>query len=151
MCGIAGLVLDKRPVTEADIAAMNSEIIHRGPDDEGRWVNGCVGLGIRRLSIIDVEGGNQPIANEDGTVHIVQNGEIYNFRDLRSQLESYGHQFQTRSDTEVIVHAYEQWGGWEFAKRLRGMFAIAIWDDTRKELWIARDRIGIKPLYYSQK
>jgi asparagine synthase (glutamine-hydrolysing) len=124
-------------------------IRHRGPDDEGVWVEEGVGLGMRRLSIIDLSTGHQPIHNEDGSVWIVFNGEIYNFKELRRQLESAGHWFYTNTDTETIVHAYEQWGV-AAIKRLRGMFGLAIWDRKSKTLLLARDRIGIKPLYYAE-
>ena len=148
MCGIVGLYLYDRPVHREDIDAMNATIVHRGPDDDGVLVDGCVGLGMRRLSIIDLAGGRQPIANETGRIHVIQNGELYNYRQLRCQLEALGHRFRTASDTEVALHAYEEWGGADFPKHLRGMFAIAIWDAGRQELWLARDRIGIKPLYF---
>jgi len=120
---------------------------HRGPDGEGIFVDGDVGLGHRRLSIIDLDGGAQPIGNEDGTLQIVFNGEIYNFIELRKELEAAGHRFRTRSDTEVIVHAYEQWGK-ECVRRFNGMFSFALWDSGRRELFLARDHLGIKPLYY---
>lgn len=120
---------------------------HRGPDGEGRFVDGEVGLGHRRLSIIDVDGGGQPIGNEDRSLQIVFNGEIYNFIELRKELEAVGHRFTTRSDTEVIVHAYEQWGK-ECVRRFNGMFAFALWDSNTRELFLARDHLGIKPLYY---
>ena len=123
-------------------------ISHRGPDDEGTFVDGCVGLGNRRLSIIDLAGGNQPICNEDETVWVVQNGEIYNYRQLRRELEGRGHLFRTNSDTEVIVHLYEDLGE-RCVERLSGMFAFAIWDSPQQRFFLARDRIGQKPLYYS--
>ena len=126
---------------------MSAALLHRGPDSEGTFVAGGVGLAARRLAIIDLSGGDQPIANEDGTCTVVQNGEIYNYASLRRELERAGHRFRTHSDTETIVHAYEQWG-LGFAERLRGMFAIAIWDATLGRLVLARDRFGIKPLYY---
>ena len=127
---------------------MTDSIVHRGPDDAGRAVADGVALGARRLSIIDVAGGHQPIANESGRVHAVLNGEIYNYLELRQQLERHGHRFRTRSDTETIVHAYEE-AGPSFATELRGMFAIAVWDERRRRLVLARDRIGKKPLYYA--
>jgi asparagine synthase (glutamine-hydrolysing) len=127
---------------------MCSVIRHRGPDDEGLWVADGIALGMRRLSIIDVAGGHQPIANEDGTVWIVFNGEIYNFRVLRAELEGRGHRFATSTDTEVIVHAWEEWGT-DAVRRLRGMFGLALWDTRSRQLLLARDRVGIKPLYYS--
>jgi len=126
---------------------MTAIIRHRGPDGEGRLVDGHVGLGHRRLSIIDVDGGAQPIGNEDGSLQIVFNGEIYNFVELRKELEAGGHRFKTRSDTEVIIHAYEQWGR-DCVCRFNGMFAFALWDSRRREVFLARDHLGIKPLYY---
>jgi asparagine synthase (glutamine-hydrolysing) len=132
------------------LRAMSATLVHRGPDSDGELLDGPVGLAARRLSIIDLEGGDQPIANEDGTAHVVQNGEIYNFRELRAELEQAGHRFSTRSDTEVLVHLYEEHGE-GFAERLRGMFAVAIWDSRRRRLVVARDRFGIKPLYYRDK
>jgi asparagine synthase (glutamine-hydrolysing) len=126
---------------------MLNTIRHRGPDGEGTYLSGQIGLGHRRLSIIDLSTGQQPLANEDGTVWIVFNGEIYNYQDLRPELMAHGHRFRTRSDTEVIVHLYEEYGE-ACVERLRGMFAFAIWDDRRKVLFLARDRVGIKPLYY---
>jgi asparagine synthase (glutamine-hydrolysing) len=126
---------------------MSAMLVHRGPDAEGSFVDGGIGLAARRLAIIDLEGGDQPLANEDGTCTVVQNGEIYNYAELTRELERLGHRFRTRSDTEAIVHAYEEWG-LEFAERLRGMFAIAIWDARERTLVLARDRFGIKPLYY---
>ena len=126
---------------------MTAILRHRGPDGEGYFIDGEVGLGHRRLSIIDVDGGAQPIGNEDGSLQIVFNGEIFNFIELRDELEAFGHRFSTRSDTEVIVHAYEQWGK-ECVQRFNGMFAFALWDSNRRELFLARDHLGIKPLYY---
>ena len=123
-------------------------IKHRGPDDAGFYSDGQVGLANARLSIIDIEGGHQPQRNEDGTVHVTYNGEIYNFQPLRAELEKAGHKFSTKSDTEVIVHGYEQFGD-ACIQRLNGMFAIAIWDSAKKKLLLARDRMGIKPLYYT--
>jgi asparagine synthase (glutamine-hydrolysing) len=151
MCGICGLLsLDGSPVEAGVVEAMNETLFHRGPDSGGAYVDGCVGIAARRLAIIDLAGGDQPISNEDGSITVVQNGEIYNYRELRHELERQGHQFSTRSDTEVLVHLYEQYG-LRFAERLRGMFAIAIWDDRRRRLVLARDRFGIKPLYYRVK
>src|SRR5438309_10101711 len=127
---------------------MSATLVHRGPDSDGSFVEGGVGLAARRLSIIDLEGGDQPIANEDGTVHVVQNGEIYNHEALRRELQAAGHRFRTRCDTEVLVHLYEEHGD-DFALRLRGMFAIALWDGRGAgRLVLARDRFGIKPLVY---
>ena len=129
---------------------MLSAIAHRGPDDEGLYVRGRIGLGNRRLSIIDLAGGKQPISNEDGTIWIVLNGEIYNYRQLRKKLESDGHTFRTNSDTEIIVHLYEDVGE-RCVEQLSGMFALAIWDEPQQKLFLARDRIGQKPLYYSHE
>ena len=126
---------------------MSAMLAHRGPDSEGSFVDGGAGVAVRRLAIIDLDGGDQPISNEDGTCTVVQNGEIYNYADLTRELERAGHRFRTRSDTETLVHAYEEWG-LSFAERLRGMFAVAIWDAPRQRLVLARDRFGIKPLYY---
>ncbi|MFZ0284291.1 MAG: asparagine synthase (glutamine-hydrolyzing) [Terriglobales bacterium] len=148
MCGIAGIVGKADAVVEvSDVHRMCQTMIHRGPDDEGIYTQGPVGLGIRRLSIIDVAGGHQPIHNEDETVWLVFNGEIYNFPELRRELESKGHRFYTHSDTEVVVHLYEEMGA-ECIKKLRGMFAIALYDCTRRRLLLARDRLGKKPLHY---
>lgn len=131
------------------VARMNARLVHRGPDSEGLFDGGEAVLAARRLSIIDLDGGRQPIANEDGSVVVVQNGEIYNYRELRRELQASGHRFATASDTEVLVHAYEQHGD-AFLGRLRGMFALAIWDARERRLLLARDRFGIKPLYYRQ-
>lgn len=149
MCGICGkLIFDERAsVSPGSLKTMADSIRHRGPDDEGFYVSGQVGLGFRRLSIIDLSGGHQPLCNEDGTVWIVFNGEIYNYQELRQQLQARGHIFKTRTDTEVIVHLYEEFGE-DCVTHLRGMFAFAIWDDGQKALFLARDRVGIKPLYY---
>src|SRR5438128_3762371 len=127
---------------------MRDVLHHRGPDGEGLWVEGSVGLGFRRLAIIDVEGGAQPMSNEDGSVWIVFNGEIYNHAALRPELEARGHRYRTRSDTETIIHLYEEEGE-RCVERLQGMFAFALWDRTRRQLLLARDRLGIKPLYYA--
>ena len=126
---------------------MSATLVHRGPDSDGQLLDGPAALASRRLSIIDLETGDQPIANEDGTVHVVQNGELYNYRELRVRLERAGHRFATRSDTEVLVHLYEEHGD-QFAAQLRGMFAVALWDARRRRLVLARDAFGIKPLYY---
>jgi asparagine synthase (glutamine-hydrolysing) len=152
MCGIAGIV---RLSPTADIAAdhlrvMANQLTHRGPDDEGLRLDpeGRCGFGFRRLAIIDIAGGHQPLSNEDGTVWAVCNGEIYNFRELRQTLEQRGHRFATASDAEVIVHAYEE-HGLQCFEHLAGMFAIAIWDQTAGRLVLARDRLGKKPLTYA--
>ena len=147
MCGICGLATRGGPVDPERLRAMSATLVHRGPDSDGELLDGPAGLAARRLSIIDLETGDQPIANEDGTVHVVQNGEIYNYRELRAGLEAAGHRFATRSDTEVLVHLYEEHGD-AFAQRLRGMFAVAVWDGKRRRLVLARDPFGIKPLYY---
>ena len=148
MCGICGIYNYRTGVPPPPplIEAMTRSLIHRGPDDEGILRDGALALGIRRLSIIDLEGGHQPIANEAGTVWVVLNGEIYNFRELRDELQPLGHRFKTRSDTEVVVHAYEQWGLGALS-RLNGMFGLALWDSTSRSLVLARDPFGIKPLY----
>ncbi len=149
MCGIVGILdLRGRPVEPSWIESMNDSIVHRGPDDSGSYIKGAVGLGMRRLSIIDVSGGHQPVHNEDQTVWGVFNGEIYNHVELRRELERYGHRFYTNSDSETLVHIYEQFGV-DGVSKLRGMFAYALWDETKRRLLLARDRIGIKPLYYS--
>ncbi len=149
MCGIAGIVgRQGEMIDAADVRRMCQTIIHRGPDDEGIYVQGPVGLGMRRLSIIDLSGGRQPIYNEDKSIWIVFNGEIYNFPELRKELESRGHQFYTHSDTEVIVHLYEECGA-DCVRKLRGMFAIALYDERRQSLLLARDRLGKKPLHYA--
>ena len=127
---------------------MCKAIVHRGPDDEGFYLSKGVGLGMRRLSILDVSGGHQPIHDEDRNVWVVFNGEIYNFLELRRELESRGHRFYTHSDTEVIVHLYEEFGA-DCVRKLRGMFAIALWDARRKTLLLARDRLGKKPVHYA--
>jgi asparagine synthase (glutamine-hydrolysing) len=147
MCGICGIVSADGAIDPARLAAMSATLVHRGPDSDGSLVDNRVGLAARRLAIIDLETGDQPIANETATVHVVQNGEIYNYRELRRELERAGHRFTTHGDTEVLVHLYEEHGH-GFAERLRGMFAVAIWDAERKQLVLARDRFGIKPLYY---
>src|SRR5581483_4865400 len=155
MCGIAGFVEARDSASPFGLEEsrmlvhrMCDVIRHRGPDDEGVWVAEGVALGMRRLSIIDLSTGHQPIHNEDGTIWIVFNGEIYNYRALRSELEAAGHRFYTSTDTETIVHAYEQWGAGAIG-RLRGMFGLAIWNAADRSLLIARDRIGIKPMHYA--
>ena len=151
MCGIAGKInfANEAPVSLSEIEAMLRPMRHRGPDGQGIHLDGNVGLGHLRLSIIDLDTGAQPMTNEDRTVWIVFNGEIYNFRELREQLLAKGHVFKSKSDTEVIIHAYEEYGV-DCVAKLRGMFAFAIWDSKRRRLFLARDRVGIKPLYYSQ-
>ena len=157
MCGIAGFAdgqggpFEGRNEAHVSLVRQMCEIIrHRGPDDDGIRVEPGVGLGMRRLSIIDLSTGHQPIHNESETVWVVFNGEIYNYREIRRELESAGHRFYTSSDTETIVHAYEEWGEAAF-RRFRGMFGIALWDRPRQTLWLARDRAGIKPLYYTER
>ena len=149
MCGICGIFHRDRTLgVERDtLRRMNERIVHRGPDDEGLFVEANIGLAMRRLSIIDVKTGHQPISNEDETVWIVYNGELYNHLELRKDLEARGHRYRTKSDTETIVHLYEEYGR-ECVKYLRGMYAFAIWDRRTRRLFIARDRLGIKPLYY---
>jgi asparagine synthase (glutamine-hydrolysing) len=146
MCGICGFVAGGQLVS-ADLERMCRALAHRGPDDEGFFFDGRVGLANRRLSVIDTVAGHQPIGNEDGSVQLVFNGEIYNYRELRAELQAAGHRFSTQSDTEVLVHLYEERGR-ECIEKLRGMFAFAIWDRTRRELFLARDRLGQKPLFY---
>jgi len=149
MCGICGLITKSgEPVDEYVLRSMTDAIVHRGPDDDGHFLHGTVGLGFRRLSIVDLAHGHQPLTNEDGTVWIVFNGEIYNYKPLRDYLIDRGHVFRTETDTEVIVHLYEE-EGIECVKKLRGMFGIAIYDLHKHELYLARDNFGIKPLYYA--
>jgi asparagine synthase (glutamine-hydrolysing) len=148
MCGIAGFYLRGQKADQSLIRAMCDQIRHRGPDDEGYHVEGGCAIGMRRLSIIDLSTGHQPMSNEDGSVWVVFNGEIYNYQELRQDLMGRGHQFTTNSDTETLVHLYEQEGA-DGIKRLRGMFAYAIWDATRRRIFLARDRFGKKPLYYA--
>ena len=151
MCGIVGFVnKDGRTADRSVLEAMNAAIIHRGPDDDGFYVHGNVALAMRRLSIIDLASGKQPIHNADKTKWIVFNGEIYNYQELRQGLEERGHKFYTRSDTEAIIHLYDEFGV-DCVQHLRGMFAFAIWDETDKSLFIARDRVGKKPLLYSHQ
>jgi asparagine synthase (glutamine-hydrolysing) len=147
MCGICGIVSIKDGVNHGTVERMSQALVHRGPDSDDMIVDGPAALAARRLAIIDLETGDQPIANEDGSMHVVQNGEIYNYRELREEMQAAGHRFRTHGDTEVIVHLYEEYG-LGFAERLRGMFAVAIWDRSRQRLVLARDRFGIKPLYY---
>src|SRR4029078_6235219 len=155
MCGITGFIdlwstsnardADTRAAT---LDAMCRVIRHRGPDDQGVMLEHGVALGMRRLSLIDLAGGHQPISNEDNTVTIVFNGEIYKYRELQAELKTRGNQFRTNSDTETVVHAYEEFGT-SCVDHLRGMFAFAIWDERKQKLFISRDRVGKKPLYYS--
>jgi asparagine synthase (glutamine-hydrolysing) len=147
VCGICGIASTNGSAVTDRVAAMSATLVHRGPDSFGEFSDGDVALAARRLSIIDLDTGDQPIANEDGTLHVIQNGEIYNYRELRRELERAGHHFRTHGDTEVLLHLYEEHGD-RFAERLRGMFAIAIWDARQRRLVLARDRFGIKPLYY---
>jgi asparagine synthase (glutamine-hydrolysing) len=151
MCGIAGIIHSdvSHPVLRESIEKMCDAMTHRGPDDFGHYIDGHVGIGMRRLSIIDLETGQQPITNEDQTIWVVFNGEIYNYRELRKGLEAKGHRFRTTTDTEVIVHLYEDFGD-DCVSQLRGMFAFAIWDARRQVLVLGRDRLGIKPLYYAE-
>ncbi|HEX6625394.1 MAG TPA: asparagine synthase (glutamine-hydrolyzing), partial [Pyrinomonadaceae bacterium] len=150
MCGINGIAFSSRSgrrVEREVLERMRDCLTHRGPDDSGLYMDGRVGLGHRRLSIVDVGGGHQPMTNEDDTLHIVYNGEIYNHADFRAGLEARGHRYRTHCDTETILHLYEEEGAGA-VERLRGMFAFAIWDERERELFIARDRLGVKPLYY---
>src|SRR2546422_919784 len=151
MCGINGIALSARSGRRVDaglLARMRDVLTHRGPDDEGLFIDGPIGLGHRRLSIVDVASGHQPMTNEDATLHITYNGEIYNHADHRPQLEARGHVYRTHCDTETVLHLYEEYGA-GCVQQLRGMFAFAIWDRRRRELFIARDRLGVKPLYYT--
>jgi asparagine synthase (glutamine-hydrolysing) len=148
MCGICGIhSLRGQAIEREALERMNATLVHRGPDSSGVFHDGSIGLAMQRLAIIDLGGGDQPIGNEDGSIQVVQNGEIYNYMELRADLERAGHRFRTRSDTEALVHLYEDLGP-RFVERLRGMFAIALWDGRRRRLVLARDRFGIKPLYY---
>jgi asparagine synthase (glutamine-hydrolysing) len=150
MCGICGIVYFEkaRRIDPSRLKAMTDSLAHRGPDDHGIWINGHVGLGHRRLSIIDLTpAGHQPLSNETDEIWITYNGEVYNFPEIRNELEAKGHRFLSRTDTEVIVHLYEQ-EGFRCLERLRGMFAFAIWDEKKKMLFAARDRMGQKPFYY---
>jgi asparagine synthase (glutamine-hydrolysing) len=151
MCGIVGIVESdlSRPVLPEDLGRMVRTLVHRGPDDEGTVMRSGVGLGMRRLAIVDLATGQQPFGNETDDIQLVANGEIYNFRDLRNELQSCGHSLRTQSDIEVLVHAYEEWGV-EFLRRLRGMFALALWDGRTRTLLAARDRAGEKPLYWTK-
>lgn len=149
MCGICGqfYYIENHPVSIQKLKRMTDSITHRGPDDEGYHISDSIGLGFRRLSIIDLSGGHQPMSDQEKNVWVIFNGEIYNFPELKKELEGYGHIFQTRSDTEVIVHGYKQWGI-DVLNHLNGMFGLAIWDEKKKRLVLARDRMGIKMIYY---
>ena len=150
MCGIVGYVnLDGRAADRALLGRMNEAIHHRGPDEDGFYVKEHIGLAMRRLAIIDLSGGQQPIADEEGTAWIVYNGEVYNYREVKKELEARGHRFHTDCDTEVVLHAYLEYGA-DCPKHLRGMFAFAVWDERKRELFIARDRVGKKPLLYAK-
>jgi asparagine synthase (glutamine-hydrolysing) len=150
MCGIAGIIdLRQRPVEPALLERLSVRLVHRGPDEAGTYIRGPVALAHRRLSIIDLSSGQQPMSNEDGSVWVTFNGEIYNFQELRKELEDHGHRFASHSDTEVIVHAYEQYGA-DCVRHFRGMFAFAVWDERRRTLFLARDRVGKKPLFYAR-
>lgn len=148
MCGIFGIVSSR--IDKKQVETSTNTLSHRGPDDSGYFIGEGIGLGHRRLSIIDLAGGHQPIFNEDGSKCVIFNGEIYNFMELREYLISKGHRFSTRSDTETILHAYEEWGE-SCVEHFRGMFAFAIWDSKEKSLFLARDRLGIKPLFYGEQ
>ncbi|MFO1431863.1 MAG: asparagine synthase (glutamine-hydrolyzing) [Candidatus Competibacteraceae bacterium] len=149
MCGICGFFGESAGIADATLERMNQTLVRRGPDEGGTFQDSKVGLAMRRLSIIDLDGGHQPISNEDRTVWVVYNGEIYNYRELRARLEQRGHRFQTRTDTEVLVHLYEEYGD-DLVHHLRGMFAFALWDKRRSRGLLVRDRLGIKPLFYAQ-
>src|SRR5688500_7266200 len=151
MCGIAGLVASDgvRHDDQARAVAMRDVMAYRGPDGAGLYIDTHAVLGHRRLSIVDLAGGHQPLANEDGRIWVTYNGEIYNHSDIRAELESAGHRYKTRSDTETIVHAYEQWGD-DCVTQFRGMFAFAIWDAPRRRLLLVRDRVGVKPVYWAR-
>jgi asparagine synthase (glutamine-hydrolysing) len=148
MCGIAGMASFGSPVSEALVRRMTATLTHRGPDEDGYYTGAHAALGARRLSIIDVAGSHQPVHNEDRRVWAVFNGELYNFKALRAELEGLGHRFETQGDSEVVAHAWEEWGE-RSAARLRGMFAFALWDERQETLFLVRDRVGIKPLYWA--
>src|SRR3954463_3742977 len=152
MCGICGQFNFSTPywVEPETIRRMTDSLAHRGPDDEGYFVAGEVGLGFRRLSIIDLAGGHQPMSDSEESVWVTMNGEIYNYKELRAELRARGHHFRTNSDTEVIIHGYKEWGT-EVLNRLNGMFGLAIWDVQKKRLVVARDAMGIKLIYYQIK
>src|SRR6476619_5928235 len=149
MCGIAGIFnyLTNEPVDPDTIRRMATSIAHRGPDDDGFFFDGPLGFGFRRLSIIDLAGGHQPMSDLEETVWVIFNGEIYNYPELRAELEAKGHQFRTNSDTEVIVHGYKEWGT-DTLNHFNGMFGVAIWDVSKRRLVVARDAMGIKLIYY---
>jgi asparagine synthase (glutamine-hydrolysing) len=149
MCGICGIASTGGAVDPARVEAMSETLVHRGPDSDGNFADRAVALAARRLAIIDLKTGDQPVANEDGRIQVVQNGELYNYRELRAELERDGHRFATQGDTEVLAHLYEE-HGLAFVDRLRGMFAVALWDGHEQRLVLARDRYGIKPLYYRE-
>jgi asparagine synthase (glutamine-hydrolysing) len=150
MCGIAGILTPGRAVAPEALAAMVATMVHRGPDGEGTWIDGDVGIGMRRLAIVDVEAGGQPLVNEDGSVRVVFNGEIYNHRALRAGLAARGHRFRSDTDGEVIAHLWEEHGA-DGVARLDGIFALALWDSRRRELLLARDQLGVKPLYVHRR
>src|SRR5688572_26158660 len=155
MCGICGILApDRDSVSPARLTRMADSIRHRGPDDSGVWSAAepgvAVGLAHRRLSIIDLsQAGHQPMTNEDGSIWLTYNGEIYNHADVRPELEAAGHRYRSHTDSETIIHAYEEWGD-RCVERFRGMFAFALWDRPRRRLLLARDRLGVKPLYYAE-
>src|ERR671933_568803 len=149
MCGIAGVLYFDGTAAQPEILKPMTDVIaHRGPDGEGIYTSGAVGLGHRRLAILDLSpAGKQPMSNEDGTIWVTFNGEIYNFGEIRQELSDRGHKFRSQTDTEVIVHAYEEWGT-DCLKRFNGMFAFGLWDEKKRCLWLVRDRLGVKPLFY---
>ncbi|HOB44004.1 MAG TPA: asparagine synthetase B, partial [Bacillota bacterium] len=151
MCGIAGQLQLSGGTADRDLILRMSDLLkHRGPDGDGTYIDGTIGLAHRRLAIIDLsEEGRQPMTNEDGTLWLVFNGEIYNYRELMEELIAHGHQFRSKTDSEVILHAYEEWGT-GCLQRFNGMWAFALWDSRKKELFCARDRLGIKPFYYAR-
>src|SRR5687767_15925586 len=151
MCGIAGFASSSvlGPDERHRARGMRDVLVHRGPDGAGLWADDYAALAHRRLSIVDLAGGHQPLSNETGAIWVTYNGEIYNHADVRRELESAGHQYRTRSDTETIVHAYEQWGD-ACVTRFRGMFAFAIWDAPQRRLLLVRDRLGVKPVYWAR-
>ncbi|MGH7226534.1 MAG: asparagine synthetase B family protein, partial [Gemmataceae bacterium] len=151
MCGICGIFESGResPLDVSTLKGMADLLRHRGPDDDGYYLNTEIGLGHRRLSIIDLKGGHQPLSNEDGSIWVAFNGEIYNFKEIRAELEASGCRFRSQTDTEVILAAYDRWGI-AAVQRMVGMFAFAIWDEPKRRLWIVRDRLGKKPLLYAR-